>query len=177
MFLTFMAEGDPMSLIPLVREEVRRVDPNLPVSEIRTMGSITASQMSGREFYTLLVGFFSLLALGLAAAGIYGVVSYFVARRTHELGIRLALGAGRGRLLKLVVRKATFIVAAGLGLGLAGVLVSTPLIASLLFGVRPLDVPTLMGGLSLLLLAGVGAALIPGFRGTRLSPVAALRSE
>jgi predicted permease len=177
LYLTVRAERDPLGLVQLVREEVLRVDPNLPVSQIRTMGDLLASQMSGREFYTLLVGFFSVLALGLAAAGIYGVVSYFVARRTHELGIRLALGAGQSGLLTLVVRRAAAIVFTGLGMGIIGVLVTNPLIASLLFGVHPLDIPTLAGGLLLLLCVGIGAALLPGYRATRLSPVAALRSE
>jgi len=177
MLITLNAEGVPRELVRTVRAAVLAVDPLQPVSEIQTMGEILASDLSGREFYTLLVGLFSVLAVLLAAAGIYGVISYFVAQRTHEMGIRLALGAGRRGLVTLVLRRALKIVFKGLLFGLGGVWVTTRIISGLLFGVRPLDLPTLLGGISLLLLVGVTAALLPSIRGTRLSPVAALRSE
>jgi len=177
MLITLNAEGVPRELVRTVRAAVLAVDPLQPVSEIQTMGEILASDLSGREFYTLLVGLFSVLAVLLAAAGIYGVISYFVAQRTHEMGIRLALGAGRRGLVTLVLRRALKIVFKGLLFGLGGVWLTTRIISGLLFGVRPLDLPTLLGGISLLLLVGVTAALLPSIRGTRLSPVAALRSE
>ncbi len=141
------------------------------------MGELLASDFSGREFYTLLVGLFSLLAVFLATAGICGVISYFVVQRTHELGIRLALGAARKELVSLILRRALGIVFWGILFGLGGVLVSTRIIASLLFGVRPLDPLTLLGGVCLLLLVGVTGALLPSLRGTRIFPVAALRSK
>ena len=177
MFITLNADGDPMELIRPGRAAVLAVDPLLPVSEIQTMGEILASDLSGREFYTLLVGLFSALAVLLAAAGIYGLISYFVVQRTHELGIRLALGAARPGLVSMVLRRAFRIVLFGILLGLGGVWASTRVISGLLFGVRPLDPLTLLGGVSILLLAGGAAALLPSLRGTRLSPVEALRSE
>ena len=177
MFLSLSSAGDPRDLIRPARAAVLSVDPNQPVSEIRTMGEIVGSQLAGREFYTFLIGLFSLLALGLAAAGIYGVISYFVAQRTRELGIRVALGAGHAGLMGLVVRRALLLAIAGVVVGLGGVFVATIVVSSLLYGVSPLDLPTLGGGVGLLLAVGVAAALVPGFKATRLSPVEALRTE
>jgi putative ABC transport system permease protein len=177
MYLTVMAQGDPAALVRPVREAVLSVDAQQPVSEIRTMGQILAADMSGREFYTMLIGLFSVLALVLAAAGIYGVISYFVVRRTRELGIRLALGAGQSGLLRLVLRRALWIVGFGLLFGVAGVLGSTRIISSLLYGVEPLDLTAILGGVGFLLVVGLMAAMIPAFRTTRISPLTALRAE
>ena len=177
MFITVAGAGDPRGLFRPVRDAVLAVDPNQPLSEIQTMGDILESQLAGREFYTFLIGLFSVLALGLAAAGVYGVISYFVAQRTRELGIRVALGAGRRGLIRLVVRRAIVLVLAGIGFGLVGVAVATLTISSLLYGISPVDLPTLAGGITILLAVGTAAALFPGFRATRLSPVEALRTE
>ncbi len=177
MFITVSAAGDPRDLIRPVRQAVMGVDPNQPVSEIRTMGEIVDSQMAGREFYTLLIGLFSALALVLAAAGIYGVISYYVAQRTRELGVRVALGANRAGLVRLVARRALSLVVAGIFVGLAGMAVATLIVSSLLFGVGPVDLPTLAGGLGSLLAVGAAGAFIPSVRATRLSPVEALKNE
>jgi putative ABC transport system permease protein len=177
MHLIISAEGDPATLIGPAREAVLSVDPLQPVSEIQTMGQILAAQLSGREFYTLLISLFSALALVLAAAGIYGVISYFVVRRTRELGIRLALGAGQSGVIGLVVRRALGIVGLGLLLGIGGIFVSTRIIGSLLYHIRPLDIPTILYGVGFLLIVGLAASLIPAFRTTRISPVSALRME
>jgi putative ABC transport system permease protein len=177
MFISLNTRGEPRDLIRPARAAVLSLDPLQPVSEIQTMGDILASDFSGREFYTLLIGLFSGLAIFLAAAGIYGVISYFVVQRTHEMGIRLALGANRSGLVALILRRAVKIVVAGLILGLAGAWVATQIIESLLFGVSPLDPRTLGAGVTLLLVTGLAGALLPSLRGTRLSPVAALRSE
>jgi len=177
MLITLASTGDPRDLIRPARDAVLAVDPNQPVSEIRTMAEVLDSQLGGREFYTLLIGLFSLLALGLAAAGVYGVISYFVAQRTRELGIRVAVGAGHARLMGLVFRRAFLLAIAGVALGLVGAVVATLVISSLLYGVSPLDPPTLAGGVGLLLVVGLTGALLPGLRATRLSPVEALRSE
>ena len=177
MFITLNTAGNPRELILPARQAVLSVDPQQPVSEIRTMDEVLEGRLSGREFYTLLIGLFSLLAVLLAAAGIYGVISYFVAQRTHELGIRMALGAARGGLVALVLRRAGAIVLPGLILGLAGVWAASRIISGLLFGVAPLDIPTVLGSVALLLGMGILAALIPGLRGTRLSPVTALRVD
>jgi len=177
MYITLNTAGDPHEQTRQARAAVLAVDPLQPMSEIQTMGEILESDLSGREFYTLLVGAFSALAVLLAAAGVYGIISYFVVQRTHELGIRLALGAARRRLLTMVLRRALGIVFWGVLFGLAGVWVSTRIISGLLFGVRPLDLPTILVGVGLLVAAATTAALLPGLRGTRLSPVSALRSE
>jgi putative ABC transport system permease protein len=177
MLLTLSADGDPATLIGPAREAVLSVDPLQPVSEVTTMGQILSAQLSGREFYTLLITLFSLLALVLAAAGIYGVMSYFVVRRTRELGIRLALGAGHSGVVSLVVRRALWIVGFGLLLGMGGIFVSTRIIGSLLYNIRPLNVPTILYGVGFLMVVGVVASLIPAFRTTRISPVTALRME
>jgi len=177
MYLTVMAEGDPAALARPVRDAVLSVDPLQPVSEIRTMGEILTTDMSAREFYTMLIGLFSALALVLAAAGIYGVISYFVVRRTRELGIRLALGAGRKGLVGLVACKALWIVSAGMVLGLAGIFGSTRIISSLLYGVEPLDLTAIFGGVGFLVIVGLAAAMIPALRTARISPLTALRAE
>jgi putative ABC transport system permease protein len=177
MLITIAGPGDPRDLIRPVRNAILALDPNQPVSEVRTMGEILDSQLAGREFYTLLIGLFSLLALGLAAAGIYGVISYFVVQRTRELGIRVALGAGQGGVIRLVVRHAFRLVGFGIAFGLLGVGAATLSVSSLLYGIGPVDVPTLAGGVGILLGVGLAAAFVPGMRATRLSPVEALRTE
>jgi predicted permease len=177
MFITLNTEGNPRDLIRPARAAVLAVDPEQPVSEIQTMEELVESDLSGREFYTLLVGAFSALAVLLAAAGVYGLISCFVVQRTHELGIRLALGAARPRLIRLVLSRALGLVFWGMAFGSVGVWVTTRIISGLLFGVEPLDPPTLLAGGALLILVGVAAALLPSLRGTRLSPVAALKSE
>jgi len=177
MFITLSAQGDPATLVQPVRAAVLSMDPNQAVSEVQTMGQILDSQIAGREFYTFIIGLFSVLALGLAAAGIYGVVSYFVAQSTRELGIRVALGAARAELVRMILSRAFRIIAAGLAIGLLGVGASALVVESLLFGVGRLDPVALLG--SAILLGGVGtlAALVPCIRGSRLSPMTALRSE
>lgn len=177
MYVILDAQGDPRELIRPARAAVLSVDPLLPVSNIRTMGELLSTDLSGRGFYTLLVGLFSALAVLLAAAGIYGVISYFVAQRTPELGIRLALGAARNGLVLMVLRRALVIVFWGLAVGLGAAWVTSRIIAGLLFGVAALDPMTLLAGIGVLVLVGFVAALLPGLRGTRLSPVAALRTE
>ncbi len=177
MLLIISTEGDPAALIGPAREAVLSVDPQQPVSEIQTMAQVLAAQLSGREFYTFLIGLFSVLALVLAAAGIYGVISYFVVRRTHELGIRLALGAGHSGVIGLVVRHALWIVGFGLLLGIGGIFVSSRIIGSLLYHIRPLDIPTILYGVGFLIVVGVVASLVPAFRTTRISLVTALRIE
>jgi predicted permease len=177
MHITLASTGEPRNLIRPARDAVLAVDPDQPVSEIRTMAEVLDAQLGGREFYTFLIGLFSLLALGLAAAGIYGVISCFVAQRTRELGIRVALGARHAGLMGLVVRRAFRLAIAGVGMGLVGVGMATMVVSSLLYGVSPLDLPTLVGGVGLLLMAGLAGALFPGLRATRLSPAEALRSE
>jgi len=176
-WLVLRTEVDPISLAAAVRREVLAVDPDLPVSDIRTMGQIFDAGISRRRFNTLLTGIFATMALVLVAAGIYGVMAYFVAQRTHEIGVRMALGAQRGSVLRMVLGRGLGLALIGVALGLAGVFASTRLIRSMLYGVSPTDLSTAVGGSVFLMVVAVLACAIPALRATRVSPLAALRSE
>jgi predicted permease len=177
MFLTLRAEAEAALLARSAQQEITRIDPLQAVSRVRTMQDIVGEQLSQREFYTTLIGAFSLLALLLAAAGVYGVISYHVARRTHEIGVRLALGAEPRTVFGIEVGQAVRVAGFGLALGGVGVLATTRVIRRLLHGVEALDLPTLTGGVALLLLVALVAASAPALRATRVSPVEALRAE
>lgn len=169
--------GDPAAAAPAVRRAVLGVDPTQPPSELRTMTDRVDAELAQRRFYTTLIGLFAVAALLLAAAGIYGTVSYFVARRTRELGIRLALGAGGGGVVGLVLRRGVRLAVWGVGVGLAGVWASTTLLESLVYGVGAMDGLTLAAGCVVLAGAAVLASTLPALRAVRVSPVTALRAE
>jgi len=136
------------------------------------------SESLGRpRFYLALLGTFGAVALALAVAGIYGVLSYAVAQRTREFGIRAALGSTTADILRLVTRQAMRLLAIGIGIGLAASLVATKLLVSLLYGVSPLDASAWLAATVTLGLAGFVAALLPAWRATRADPVVALRAE
>ncbi len=167
----------PEALAPSVRAALGKVDPRLPTSEFQTLGQLVDQAASPKRLVTLLLGGFSLLALILAALGIYGVISYSVTQRTQELGIRVALGARAADVLMLVIRQGMMPVAIGLALGLAAAAALTRLIASLLFGVSATD-PATFAGIALLLVAvALSACWIPARRATKVDPMIALRYE
>jgi putative ABC transport system permease protein len=141
------------------------------------MGDVMAESVGRPRFYLVLLGTFGGVALLLAVAGIYGVLSYAVAQRTREFGIRTALGSTPAATLGLVARQAMTLVAAGIAIGLAGSLAVTKLLTSLLYGVSPLDPPAWASATVMLVAAGLIAALLPAWRATRADPVVALRSE
>jgi predicted permease len=177
MFLTIKTELEPLSLVGAVREAVLSVNPDQPITEIRTMEGVLNDQFAGQRFNTLLVGIFAAIALLLVTAGVYGVVAFYVAQSTHEIGVRMALGAGRGRVLQLTIWRGLKLAAIGGILGIGGIFATTTVIRSLLFGASPVNIPTMIGGLLLLVCVGLLASLVPAQRAASVSPVTALRSE
>ena len=169
--------GDPRGLIPTLRGAVRELDRDLPAATARTMDEIIARSVAERRFLMALLGVFAAVALALAAVGIYGVVSNSVAQRTHEIGVRMALGATRGNVLRLVIAQGMTPALAGLALGLAGALALTRVMRGLLFGVGARDPVTLASAALLLAAVALLACYVPARRATRIDPMEALRHE
>jgi putative ABC transport system permease protein len=169
--------SDPMSFAVLTKKALADIDPDQPVTNVRTMKQVLDDSLGPRRFPMLLLIAFSLLALVLAAIGIVGVASYSVAQRTHEIGIRMALGARRTDVLRLVVSRTMLWVAVGVGLGLIGSITLRRLLAGLLYGVSPTD-PLVLGVVSTLLAAvALVASYIPARRAAKVDPLVALRWE
>jgi predicted permease len=165
------------SLVPSVRTELQSVDADLPAGDFQTLDQLVDRSVSPRRFVTFLLGGFSLLALILASLGIYGVVSYSVNQRTNEIGIRIALGARPGAVLRLAIARGVKMAFIGLAIGLGAALTLTRVVSSLLFGVTAAD-PFTFGAIALLLSAVVLAACyIPARRATRFDPIEALRCD
>jgi len=169
--------GDPGGVIPSVREQVQSVDRNLALIAVNTIGELLDQGMWAPRMGAMLLGAFGLLALLLATVGIYGVLSYSVSQRTQEVGIRMALGATPGSVLRLVVGQGMLLVAMGVGIGLAGSLGLARLLASLLFGVRTSDPATFMAVALVLAAVALIATYIPARRATKVDPMVALRYE
>ena len=167
----------PMGLANALRAEVRALDKDLPVSKVRTMETVRGDSIAQPRFRALLIVLFGALALALATIGIYGVMAYSVARRTHEIGLRMALGAQNTDVLKLVLRQGMWLTVIGLALGLAGAFALTRLIARLLYGVSATDPLTFAVVPALLFAVALLACWIPARRATRVHPVEALRYE
>ena len=175
MTLVVKTEGDPIALAGAVREAIRSIDRNLPVSDIRAMDDVAADALAQPRFMTFLLGLFAAVALTLAAIGIYGTVSLLVAERTPEMGIRLALGAERGSILRLVLGQGLVLAAAGLALGMAGAIFLTRTLAGLIYGVGALDPLTFTAVPALLCAVALVACLIPARRAASVDPIATLR--
>jgi putative ABC transport system permease protein len=169
--------GNPLALADAAGQVIRSIDPAQPISQVRTMESIVRETFSRQRFSAMLLVAFSVVALLLAAVGIYGVLAYSVTERTREIGVRMALGAEPGRITYLIAAGAAWIVAGGLAAGMAGALVLTGLLKSLLFGVGPRDWATLSIACLVLVGAAAVAAYVPARRAARLAPVDALRME
>jgi predicted permease len=188
-YLSFYQEGshhlaiflrgslDAAAVAEEMREQVQAVDPTLPVFGTRTLRETVSASLAERRFSLRMILAFALTALLLAGLGIYGVISYLVNERTHEIGIRLALGAQRRNILRLVLRQGLGLALAGAALGLLAALVLSQFLARLLYGVRPTD-PLTFGGVALLLLAvALLGCCVPARRALRVDPMVALRHE
>ena len=177
LYITVRSSGDLNALAPAVRSQVRELDPNLPVYRMRPMTQVVETSLARQRFSMRLLGLFALLALVLAAIGIYGVMAYLVAQGTREMGIRLALGATRGGILALVLRQGFVITFAGLALGIAGAFLLTRLMSTLVFGVRPTDPLTYAAVAALLAAVALIASAVPARRASQIDPAISLRSE
>jgi putative ABC transport system permease protein len=169
--------GDPMRMAQAVRQAVAEVDAIHPAADFRTVESDLGAETQGLRAQMILFGVFGGLALVLASVGIYGVIAYSVAQRTREIGIRMALGAPAGGVLGLVAGQALGIVLVGLGVGLAGALALTRVLASTLWGVSATDPLTFAGAGTVLFLAALCACLVPARRAIRVDPTVALRAS
>ena len=176
-FIVLRTIGDPALLADTVRAEVHRIDKNMPVNDMRTMSTLRADAVSTRRFILLIVGAFGVLALGLAAIGVYGVMSLIVSERTREVGLRLALGAEPAQLLTMVVGQATKLAAIGVTIGVVGAVALAPLLDSQLYGVASIDPITFISVPVALLLIAALAAAGPARKAMRIDPLAALRIE
>jgi ABC-type antimicrobial peptide transport system permease subunit len=171
------SQQDPETLTAAVRAELKAIDPDLPMYRVRTMEARVEESLARRRFAMLLLSVFAAVALGLAAIGVYGVMSYLVHQGTRELGIRLALGASPRGIMRLIVGSGLHIALLGVGLGLAGAWMLTRFMQSLLFGVDATDpltfavIPVVLAAVTLV------ACYLPARRATRIDPVVCLRSE
>jgi putative ABC transport system permease protein len=175
--LAIRTRVDPLSLVEAVRQEVWKFDKDQPVSDVATLESLVSDFTAGPRFYMALLTAFAMIALVLAAVGSYGVTSYWVAQRTHEIGVRLALGAQRGDVLRMVVRQGMVLTIVGLIIGLAGSLALTRLLSGMIYGLTATDTTTYVSTCAFLGLSSLGACYIPALRATRIDPLAALRQE
>jgi predicted permease len=177
MTLIVRAAGDPRALVGAVREQIRALDRGLPVDDIKTVREVIYESLARERFITLLLVGFAALALALASVGIYGVMSYSVAQRTHEIGIRMALGAQSRHILRQVVGRGMALVLAGVAVGLAGAFALTRLMTALLFGVSASDPLTFASIAVILVGVALSACWIPARRATKIDPMIALRCE
>jgi len=169
--------GAPSDVVGSIRRELREVDPAIPLVGVRTMDEIVAGDLAGTRLPMLLMSGFALLALVLAAVGVYGVMAYAVVSRTREFGVRMALGALPRNVLGLVLRQEVVASLAGVALGAAAAAAGTRLLTKLLYGVEPLDLPTFAIAAVTLVVTTLVACYVPARRATRVDPVIALRSE
>jgi len=175
--LAIRTVGDPMAIASSVREAIRRLDDSLPPYNVKTLEQRVSDSVAPRRFLVSLMSLFALLALALAATGIYGVLSYLVAQRTREIGIRVALGATSGAVLSLILKRGAILILIGTAAGLAGAIALTRLIKTLLFGVNATD-PATFGLIALLLVVvALIASYIPARRAAKVDPMVALRHE
>ena len=177
MTLVIKTDGNPIAMSGAVRDAVRAIDRNLPVSDIRTMADVTAAALAQPRFVTLLLAVFAATALTLASIGIYGTISLLVSERTQEMGIRLALGADRPAILKLILGQGVVLTAIGLTTGIAGAMLLTRTLSGLIYGVGTLDPLTFVAVPSLLCAIALLACFIPARRAASVDPITTLRQS
>jgi ABC-type antimicrobial peptide transport system permease subunit len=171
------AAGDPAALAASVRAAVWSIDRDLPISHLRPMREVVGATLDETRFYAVLLGLLGVIALALAAVGIYGVMAYSVSQRTREFGLRLALGAQPGAIVGMVLRRGLALAAVGLGVGVAGAVGVTRFLGSQLYGLSPTDPGTLARGVLLLLGTALAACALPAWRAARVNPMDSLREE
>lgn len=177
MMIHIRTAGDPLALIPALRTEVAALDPNLPLSDIRTMEAHIGGAMLPARLAGTVLGIFGVLGLTLAAVGMYGVMSYAVAQRTREIGIRMAIGAGQPAVLGLVMRQGLTLVAVGGAIGLLAAIAAARLVRSVLYGENAFDPVTFVAVPAVLMAVAALAIWVPARRATRVDPVLALRAD
>jgi putative ABC transport system permease protein len=173
--LVVRTTGEPGAFAGSVREAIRAVDKGIPTYNLKTMNDVVSISAAPRRVPMLLLSAFAGVALLLAMLGIYGVTSYYVTQRTHEIGVRMALGAQIGDVLKLVLRRAMLLVVIGIGIGTVGAIAVTRYLTTLLFGVKPVDVITFVGVAVVLAAVVFVACLVPARRAAKIDPLEALR--
>jgi predicted permease len=177
MFVVVRSATEPATLLREVTARIWALDRQLPPTQVRAMSEVVAGSTESQKFNLLLLGAFAVLALALASIGVYGLIAYSVARRRREIGIRMALGATAPAIVHSIVGGGVRLAAVGAAIGIAGALVVTRLMASLLFGVGPRDPATLAGVVGILALVAALASWIPARSAARVSPMSALRAE
>jgi ABC-type antimicrobial peptide transport system permease subunit len=175
--LVVRTNGDPLALAPAVRRAVWAVDPDQPVSSVQAMSEVLDAELANRNTQLTLIGAFAIMALVLAAVGLYGVLSYTVSQSTNEIGLRMALGAHQRTVVGAVVRSALATAVVGIGVGLLSAFALTRTIASFLYGVSATDPATAVAVTAVLLLVAAFAAFVPALRAASVNPMTALRAE
>ena len=168
---------NPVTMLNTVQNAVWSVDKNIPLANVRTMGDVIAQSVGRQKFTMLLLTIFAGVAMVLASIGLYGVISYSVSQRTREIGIRIALGARRDKVSRLIVGEGMTLVGWGLAIGIVGSVVLTRLISSLLFGVSATDITTFVVVSVILILVAFLASWLPARRASVVDPIVALRTE
>jgi ABC-type antimicrobial peptide transport system permease subunit len=177
MSLFLRSDGNAMALADGVRDRIHAVEPNQPVQNIQNVADLVSESVATRRYTLVILGAFAAVGLLLAAVGVYGVISYVTSQRAREFGIRIALGATRGRVVSQVLRGSAVLTAFGAVTGIAGSLVLRRSLSSLFFEVSPLDLLSFLGAVVLLALVSIGASLLPAWRAARVDPIVAMQSE